>query len=294
MILKEIRHGNKMEFLFSSFNSSDVGRKPEEIATHIHEEFEIAYWQGSEVEYEINFQKYYLDSEAIVIINKNVPHSLKIKSIAEKDTYVYIFDTNILEGAVNDYSTGKYIHPVIKGEVELPLMIKPDENRELFDIIGKELLNIYEYNNKKTMGYELKIRADLTYIFALLFEYNLINLNQKAKKEVQKTKKMEKIFYYIHENYKENITLKKASSLISLNESYFSKYFREYTGYNFVDYLNSYRLSQAAQLLGNTKIPVTDICYEVGFQNLSYFIRLFKSKFELTPGKYRKKYVKTT
>ena len=55
----------------------------------------------------------------------------------------------------------------------------------------------------------------------------------------------------------------------------------------FVEYLNDYRLTIAAQLLSTSDISILEIASAVGFDNLSYFNRLFKRKFHDTPGHYR-------
>ena len=59
-------------------------------------------------------------------------------------------------------------------------------------------------------------------------------------------------------------------------------------GCTFTEYLNGYRLSSACTLLSTTDKPVLEISYETGFTNLSYFNRLFKKKYGISPRIYRK------
>lgn len=56
----------------------------------------------------------------------------------------------------------------------------------------------------------------------------------------------------------------------------------------FTEYLNDYRLSMAARLLAASGLSVLEIATRTGFDNLSYFNRLFKRKYRQTPGEYRK------
>jgi len=56
------------------------------------------------------------------------------------------------------------------------------------------------------------------------------------------------------------------------------------------EYINSLRVNYASNLLINTNTPVIDICYTCGFQNLSYFYRVFKRTYNLSPGDFRKQY----
>ena len=58
-------------------------------------------------------------------------------------------------------------------------------------------------------------------------------------------------------------------------------------GTGFIDYLNDYRLTMAGRLLKSSDSPVLEIAAQSGFDNLSYFNRIFKRKYGISPGKWR-------
>ena len=66
------------------------------------------------------------------------------------------------------------------------------------------------------------------------------------------------------------------------------KYFKNTMGTSFIDYLNEYRLTMASRLLISSASSILDIAAEVGFDNLSYFNRVFKQKYSMTPRQFRK------
>ena len=66
------------------------------------------------------------------------------------------------------------------------------------------------------------------------------------------------------------------------------KYFKQYMGVPFTQYLNEFRLEKAAGMLLTTTEPVTAVAQRCGFDNISYFNRLFRRKYRKTPGEYRK------
>ena len=66
------------------------------------------------------------------------------------------------------------------------------------------------------------------------------------------------------------------------------KFFKKYMGITCIDYINDYRLNIATNLLETTDIQVMEIANKVGISNVSYFNRIFKKKFNLTPKEYRK------
>lgn len=95
-----------------------------------------------------------------------------------------------------------------------------------------------------------------------------------------------KVLRYIEEEYKEaNLTY--IADELNISISNLSKIIKSTTGYTFKELLQNKRLKQAQFLLSETRLPVTDIIYRVGYDNTSYFHRLFKEKFNVSPKKYR-------
>ena len=286
-ILKEIHHSNDKEFQFSSysFNSLyDYAKVP----NHLHEELEIIYFKNGKALYEIDFNKYLVEGESIIIIRKNMVHGVEPNRMAQGEGNIFIFNTSLMEGASFDFVSSKYINPIINEEAQIPKIISLKENPESFNYLKTILEEISYIWVEKKVAYELKIKNRVLEFFAHLYELNFIKINNVSEKEKQKQIKIERVFYYIHENYKKKISLEDTSKILELSPAYFGKFFKEYTGQNFIDYLNNYRLAQGAQLILNTDMSITEICYEVGFENLSYFINSFKKHFKETPGKYRR------
>lgn len=92
---------------------------------------------------------------------------------------------------------------------------------------------------------------------------------------------------YMHRHYAEKITLEDVSAYVFLSPSYFSKVFKEEMGENFNNYLNRIRIEKAQQLLLADNIQLVQISGMVGFEDQSYFTKVFKKRTGVTPGKYR-------
>jgi two-component system response regulator YesN len=98
------------------------------------------------------------------------------------------------------------------------------------------------------------------------------------------------IFYaikFIEANFDKDINLDMAANAASLNYSYFSHMFKEYTGESFSHYLTKIRISKAKELLSETSFMVYEIGERVGFQNDKHFMRSFKKVVGITPKEYR-------
>ena len=92
---------------------------------------------------------------------------------------------------------------------------------------------------------------------------------------------------YINSHYAEDITAEECGRLQYMSYSYFSRSFKRITGQSFKDYLNMTRINQAEKLLMSTDKTITEISSECGFNNISYFISIYKMHKGMTPGTFR-------
>jgi YesN/AraC family two-component response regulator len=107
-------------------------------------------------------------------------------------------------------------------------------------------------------------------------------------KEAKHADLIHKALRYIQSNYQGKITLEEVATLVNLSPSYFSKVFKEGMNCSFTGYLNRYRIDQSKLLLKTTAIPLSEIGALVGFEDQSYFTKIFKKNTGMLPGKYRR------
>ncbi len=96
---------------------------------------------------------------------------------------------------------------------------------------------------------------------------------------------------YIEEHYRTG-SLTEAASLLHYDISWLSREVKKKTGHTYTELLKERRLSQAAYLLKNTDMRVSDISLAVGYENISYFHRCFDTAFGCSPKKYRDRFCK--
>lgn len=99
---------------------------------------------------------------------------------------------------------------------------------------------------------------------------------------------MKIVLKYIENNYMQKITIGDIAAAVGFSESHFMRYFKETMGTSFVEYLRDYRLTIASRLLTSSDSSILNIAAETGFENLSYFNRVFKEKYKMTPRQFRK------
>ena len=132
---------------------------------------------------------------------------------------------------------------------------------------------------------QLGVKGELFSLLCLLAAESLPANGERPSKSREK---MKLLLGYIEEHYGERITVEDGAALCFYSNSHFMKYFKRYMGMPFTQYLNDFRLEKAAGLLRTTLLPVTDVAQQCGFDNISYFNRLFRKKYHGTPGAYRK------
>lgn len=93
---------------------------------------------------------------------------------------------------------------------------------------------------------------------------------------------------YIHAHYNENISVADISRVLNLSPNYLSKLFRSETGIRIVEYINQYRIEAAKKLLRETNLKVYEVGEKTGFQETSYFCKVFKEITGITVSEYRK------
>lgn len=102
--------------------------------------------------------------------------------------------------------------------------------------------------------------------------------------------RLNKVYKYVMDNCQQEISLDIVSSIANLSKPAFCRYFKKRANKTFVRFLNEVRIGQACRLLINENHAIADICYICGYNNISYFIRQFRTITGFTPFGYRKKF----
>lgn len=109
--------------------------------------------------------------------------------------------------------------------------------------------------------------------------------NKKVKNEENTIKQL---LDEIHNHYEKPLSLDYMADKMGLSSSYFSSYFKEKVGENFVEYLNKVRINKAKQLLRETELKIMDISEKVGYSSCNTFNIVFKKYEGISPGTYKK------
>lgn len=92
---------------------------------------------------------------------------------------------------------------------------------------------------------------------------------------------------YVAAHYGQKLTLREVAGAVHLSKNYFSFLFRTQTGLTFTQYVNRLRVEKSKEYLRCTSLPIVEVMLRVGFEDQSYFSKVFKQNTRLSPGQYR-------
>lgn len=134
-------------------------------------------------------------------------------------------------------------------------------------------------------GFEALTGALMQYLLTSIFRRNneLPDLTG-----IEHNNELEKVIFYVHNHYREKITLTKLSKITGCSPQYIGQLFKKTAWCSFSRYLMRYRVNKAQDLLKNTELSLTEIAYETGFFDSAHFTKSFSSVTGLTPLAYRR------
>jgi len=245
---------------------------------HTHNFYEITHIISGEAEYETFYsgkiKKIKVNKNTILIWDGKVAHRSVDKS-GKLNQNIICFGYNFLK----TYSLKEQLNNVFKNHN--PIIFS--NNFNLYNI--KNLIKrIYNEFKNKDYGYNEIIFGYITNLLTIV----LRNIFDTQEKTVYSDERIKNTLKYIENNYFEKISINECANDCEISVRYFSELFKNITGDTFIEFINKFRLNKAKILLETTNKNIINVAFEVGFENISHFNRLFKKYFKLTPKEYKK------
>ena len=243
--------------------------------------------ESGSVEYDTPKGKILFPSGSGGMVNSNVLHMTKAISQCERNVQLlHIFDVSLLAGEQGSRIEQKYITPVITA-VQIEIIPLFPGNREEEKNL-KLLIDSFRLSSDE-FGYEIKLREALTQIWLMLFELSS-SMREKKDGYSKSNDKIKLMMIYIHEHYREKISIADLAAAAYLSERECYRVFHDCLHMTPVEYITSYRLQVACQMLAKSQETVTFISHECGLGSSSYFGKVFREYAHCSPIEYRKKW----
>ncbi len=193
-----------------------------------------------------------------------------------------VFSPEILCSGQEDIGRVKYVSPVLEGRLRIDRVIHGADAREVKML--ERFDEAVELMRSRPAAYELRVRGCLLDLFGSLCEGSTAERTSSSGP----AQGIKAAIEYIRENYRQPITLEQLAEVSHMSEGHFCRLFKKYTFKTPVQYINSLRLTTAADLLLESSRKEIDVAMDVGFNSLSYFIDMFKQSMGCTPTEFRR------
>jgi AraC-like DNA-binding protein len=138
--------------------------------------------------------------------------------------------------------------------------------------------------------HQLQILLEVFQVLARSNEFLVLNDKDTSMNFLIKDKiRMGAIYEYIHAHFDEKPDVNNVASMVHMTTAAFCRYFKKQTNMTFTEFVNHYRINQAKNYLLHDK-NVTEACFIVGFESVSYFNRIFKRVVGVAPSEFKKRY----
>lgn len=254
------------------------------VPLHWHEEMELIVIKKGRGKVTVDRETRRVKAGDIVVVIPGQLHAIGQDGRDRMEYENIIFRLELLYSEREDVCTAEFFRPFGDGRIIYPAWI--DGTKAHHGKMAECIREIDQLSRERPKGYQIGIKSCLGRFFFLMFSSEEGREDHEMnEKSMERTKK---ILTRIEETYFLPVTVEEMAEFMGLSQSHFMKFFKQQLGMPFVKYLNEYRLSKAANQLAATSEDVLIIAMNAGFTNISYFNRLFRKKFQMTPLQYRK------
>ena len=249
---------------------------------HWHNAVEIIMPIVNSCDVRVNSKPYNLNEFDILIIPSGELHEI-ISPPEIGQRIILQFNTAGLN-AIRGLSDAFYVYSIHR-------LILADESSKLHKTIKTLLLSMLDEYATRKPYYEVSIAnkiMDLTLFLARMSRDEDMEESEISYERKDKLARFQQCIDYLQQNYMEDLSLERVASAVNFSKFHFSRWFQQFAGTTFNDYLMNLRLSKAEGILLSTTKPITEVAMDAGFQSTTTFNRIFKEHNKCTPSEYRR------
>lgn len=261
---------------------------------HSHEYMQIWYVYKGVVFHWINGTCHEMAKGDVFVVPPYVIHRISARDLDDVIIMGCEFSARFINSQFDDFEKYKdifdfaYLQPFLVEDKNIKAKVTLTVD---FQIQVENIMNnmLTEYKTQDNY-YDHIIKAELLKLLSIIArEYGNSKSNKESKSVVEKYRNnVSKAIKYIDQNFYKDLKLDDACKQAMMSKSYFCYIFKIITQKTFTEYLVDMRIKKAMDLLVNTDLSITNISYNVGFNDSAYFCRVFKKMVGVSPKYYKK------
>ncbi len=234
---------------------------------HWHQELEIIKVNSGKLNLFVNNVPYFMTTGDIAIVNCRYLHRAEPQD-CRYDCIVCDLETMI---KTNNDVYKNYIYPILKGNLVINCLFHAD-NSKLYLC----LCSIFSVLEREKEYYQLSVLSNLVTIIEQLYSENSITELKISKKLSGQAHIITELLDWIENNYTEHITLELLAKKAGISPNYLCRIFKAYTSKTPIEYINHIRIQNICNEIRWGNKSITSIAIDNGFNDISYFCKVFK------------------
>lgn len=263
------------------------------IDCHWHDEAEFLYVTEGAILFQTDTDYFPVYAGEAVFIDSGDIHAGHSLDGSPCSFTAIVFDTHWLDSVNYDSVQERFVSPFQEKKRTFPRHIRPASPWECQ--LLSYLRNIMNGCQLPNNGSEAAIKG---YFYLMLHEIAVegraSNRSLSSSDDTTRIERLKKSIIYIQQNFGRPIRISELAEQIPMSEGQFFRFFKSMTRQTPVEYLNTYRVNRAADLLLHSDRKISDVALEVGFDHISYFVKVFRKTMNCTPSDFRKQKRKLT
>lgn len=250
---------------------------PWQYETHYHSAVEIVLTLSGEVRYEADGRNWTVGENEVILIPPGMPHALSMGPDSKRLLFLFEPDAIFNMRDIKTYmSTFSQVFLLNDGS---------DLQTGVRDLLNRA----WDAFREQDPLWNTECYGCMMLIYTLLGKRYLSTAAPRRQSEStgMDADIITGVMTYINNHYKEDVTLDEVADFAGFSRYYFSRTFKQRTGYSFKEYLCQKRIQVAMDLLTHSQIPMRDVARESGFGSVATFNRVFREIRNCTPTQYR-------
>lgn len=254
---------------------------------HWHDELEVLVIETGTARVSVNGTDYTARQGEGFFINSGALHGVWNKEPEPCYLQSVVFHPRLVGGSVDSILWQKYLGPLLSDPCRS--CIHFINMQEWEKAASKAIQAAWESCVSETAGFEFEVREQLSKLIFLLSQNCPAAERKPSEKAMRDGERIKIMLQYIQEHYNGELTLAKIAKSASVSENECLRCFRSMIGSTPIQYVRQVRVQKATDLLISTNRKISDIGAECGFQEMSYFAKIFRELKGCTPGEFRRK-----
>lgn len=250
---------------------------------HWHREMEILYILNGSAVVQMEGKRHYLKQKDVIVMDASVIHDVVYALPQTMGICIHISKSDM----------SRYLADIEFMRIMCVPECRKQGKEEGYEKLCQYLQELTVLYVEQRQSYPFMSHALVLQILAVLIDDFSERIGEDANiPGIENLARVERIFQYVEQNYREQITLQDAADELGLNREYFCRFFKKSTGMTFLQYVNQVRITHIYQDLLHTDGGVQEIMEEHGMCNIKLFYRLFRERYDCTPREMRQMMMK--